>query len=744
MDNHINHIAFSKHRNALLIVVGLGLCATVLMLSFFIYKFWHISHGFNQVSLVTTKTHQAQQLLNQLALSQVESQVLSQLLITSNNQHLTNLYRQNVIKKQTYLNRLQQVTQDKSLGLEIRSIEKMLLRFNQSYSKRKVNRDQYHAMQVAIQQQIDSLIVDFRAQLRAKGLNDASGLVTYGYMLSVGTICLLLLWVVVLYFSRKNLKAYDRLQENLVQREFLLSNIISTIPARLFWKDKALRYQGCNNLFAQDVGLIDPALLIGKQDEDLMWQKKELTSLHATDKSIIETGVATINRERYQNRPDGSEAVVLVSKVPLRDKVGDIVGLLGVYTDITNRKKEEERFKRLQKRNKLILDASAEGIYGVDKQGITTFANPAAAEMVGWAVEDMIGKSLHEIIHHSHEDGTHYPRHECPTYAAFTEGKTQQVENDIYWRKDGSFFYVNFVSAPIWENGEVTGAVVVFNDVTERKQLLAEMRKHQEQLEDLVGERTHDLIEARDLAEEANRAKSEFLANMSHEIRTPMHGILSFASFGCKKVGAVDEAKLKTYFEKIHASASRLMCLLDGVLDLSKIEVGKMRYNKSQCQIMEAVNPAISDLEAYAADKSLTLRARGDAQDAMIYADIGRINQVVRNLISNGIKFSHTGTEIVVTVTQEKDDTNPYILMSVENKGVGIPVGELERIFDKFNQSTQTQTGAGGTGLGLAISREIVNHHGGKIWAENGKDGWTRFNVQLPKNWQEDGPRGET
>lgn len=145
---------------------------------------------------------------------------------------------------------------------------------------------------------------------------------------------------------------------------------------------------------------------------------------------------------------------------------------------------------KLKKRNELILNSAGEGIYGLDSKGNTTFVNPAAAEMIGWAPEELIGKPQHKILHHSHADGSPYPNTECPIYAAFKDGKIHSVKDEVFWRKDGTSFPVEYVSTPIWEKDKLVGAVVVFRDVTkereaeeELKRAYSEVQRLKEQLE---------------------------------------------------------------------------------------------------------------------------------------------------------------------------------------------------------------------------------------------------------------------
>jgi signal transduction histidine kinase len=230
------------------------------------------------------------------------------------------------------------------------------------------------------------------------------------------------------------------------------------------------------------------------------------------------------------------------------------------------------------------------------------------------------------------------------------------------------------------------------------------------------------------IAETANQAKSVFLANISHELRTPMHGILSFARFGLRDASSATREDLSSYFNEIMGSASKLMELLNDLLDLSKLESGRMEYNKYTCDLFSLCQGVNSEFTASMQERHLTCSLQKDSSSTHAVIDPNRITQVLRNLVSNAIKFASENTEIVLSIYSLSDQLH----VSVTNVGVDIPERELESIFDKFVQSSKTRTNAGGTGLGLAICREIIGQHGGKIWAQSGADGITRFIFSLP------------
>lgn len=241
-------------------------------------------------------------------------------------------------------------------------------------------------------------------------------------------------------------------------------------------------------------------------------------------------------------------------------------------------------------------------------------------------------------------------------------------------------------------------------------------------------ERTIDLQEAKKMAEAANDAKSTFLSNVSHELRTPMHGILSFASFGIKKHATANPDKILDYFHKIRQSGETLLTLLNDLLDLAKLESGKITYKFRPANLNSLIDIVREEYNSLALEHNLTIRCEHLEANGKITLDADKIRQVLHNLLNNAIKFSPEGGTIDVISFKKADS----IVVSIRDQGAGIPGNELESIFDKFVQSSKNKSGAGGTGLGLPICREIIAAHKGRIWAENNPDIGASLSFEIP------------
>ena len=323
-------------------------------------------------------------------------------------------------------------------------------------------------------------------------------------------------------------------------------------------------------------------------------------------------------------------------------------------------------------------------------------------------------------------------------------------------RGDGSYRWILARGFPVRnDQGRVEKIVGIAENITERK--LAEQKLHKAhiELEHKVKDRTEELMseiderkqietylfEAKQEAEFANRAKSEFLSNISHELRTPMHQILSYSKFGVDKVDKVKKERLLHYFSKIGIIGKNLLSLLNDLLDLSKLESGKMDYDMQNHDLKKVIKDVANEFTLLLSEKELSLNIIEKDIAAEITCDKYKIGQVMRNFLSNAIKFTPTGKmisillepgELINEQSISKLKKVPAACITVKDQGIGIPEDELKSIFNKFIQSSKTKTNAGGTGLGLSICQKIIKDHHGKIWAENNPEAGSTFSFLLP------------
>jgi len=412
-------------------------------------------------------------------------------------------------------------------------------------------------------------------------------------------------------------------------------------------------------------------------------------------------------------RKDGVVVACGVTNVPI--VVGDqVVGAYGIASDIRERKQYIEQIERLSYRHSLILSSIAEGLYMLDQQGRAIFLNPAAERMLGYALEEFVGVS-YEVVHHARADGTPYSREANPIGRTIADGQARSMNEEVFWRKDGTSFLVEYRVNPIIDDGRIVGAVVVFNDVT--------------------GER--EIRQAKENAERADRAKSEFLAMMSHEIRTPMNGILGMTDL-LLETGLT--AEQKEFAEIIHASGETLLRILNDILDFSKIEAGKLVLEDEPFDLLGTIAMTIDLFKPRAEQKGLELICRVAPEvPGIAVGDATRFRQVLTNLIGNAIKFTESGSVSVTIAVRERPcpdgrEASKLLRVTVEDTGIGIPADKLQHLFQSFSQLHPALSRTyGGTGLGLAITKRLVELMGGAIAVDSteGKGSVFRFETEL-------------
>jgi PAS domain S-box-containing protein len=411
----------------------------------------------------------------------------------------------------------------------------------------------------------------------------------------------------------------------------------------------------------------------------------------------MEGGVQYWTEEYRVRRADGTYAHVFDRAFILRDEHGVAQRMIGAMVDVSARKSSEEAIARLVQQNEMLLGSMAEGIFGIDVHGRTTFVNEAAAELLGWNVAELLGCNIHELVHHSREDGAAYPWTECPAYSVLTGVHASTVTTDVFWRKDGTSVAIEYSCRPMRDpSGAPAGAVVTFRDITERRAV--------------------------------ERMKDEFVSVVSHELRTPLtsiRGALGLLAGG--RVGELPD-KAKRMLDIAVSNTDRLVRLINDILDIERMESGRITLQRNFCDAGDLIDEVVEVMRPMAARAGIELEALPCA--TQIFADPDRIAQTITNLIANAIKFSDPSTRVTVSAREERGK----VVFEVADQGRGIPESKLEAIFERFQQVDASDSREkGGSGLGLAICRSIVRQHGGEIWAESAIGHGSRFRFTIPR-----------
>ncbi|MDD5389966.1 MAG: PAS domain S-box protein [Gallionellaceae bacterium] len=425
-------------------------------------------------------------------------------------------------------------------------------------------------------------------------------------------------------------------------------------------------------------------------------------------------------------RKDGSHFPVEYHTAQIREQ-GEIIGAVVVFQDSTERLRIEveldryrhhleasvaQRTAQLQEaeqKSRLILETSANGLYGMDNTGKLIFINPAGGKMLGYAADDLIGRPVHATLHHTHADGTPYPASVCPMLAVLRSGEPARDDDDLFWRADGTPLPVATAAQPMIKDGRIVGAVVSFIDISQRKALDAA--------------RDQALAEA----ERLTRVKSEFLANMSHEIRTPLNGVLGLAQIGCRD--SAGRGKASETFARIVQSGKLLLGIINDILDFSKIEAGKIEIESLPIELLTVLREVTNLMNERAQAKGLAFRIR-KAPDlpAVCICDPVRLGQILINLLSNAVKFTESGS-VTLGIARQGD----ALVFTVTDTGIGMTPEQVARLFRPFEQADGSTTRRfGGTGLGLAITHRLLQLMGGEIRVESQPGVGSRFEVRLP------------
>ncbi len=517
----------------------------------------------------------------------------------------------------------------------------------------------------------------------------------------------------------------------------LLRMMADNVPDMIWAKDLQKRYLFANKAMCRDLlNAVDTDEPHGRTD--MFFALRERAS-HPTDAQWHTFGELCQDSDEatlQQNRPSvfeesgnvkGRMTVLEVHKAPFLDDAGRVIGIVGSARDITERKKldmelgrhrdhledlvreKTEELLATEARASRVLEAAADGLFGVDTAGQITFINPAGCRMLGYPAEKVVGRQAHALFHHAHPDGRTFPAAECPLCHAWRDGTDSRMDDATFWTADGGALPVAVATRPMIEVGRLVGAVVSFVD-TSVQRAATEARER-----------------ALAAAENLAQTRSQFLANMSHEIRTPMNGMLGFAQIGLRHHD--DPAKARTAFERILAAGDQLIGVVNDVLDFAKVDSGKLAIEPAAMDPAEVARRAGDLFAERARAKGLVLSVSlSPTLPARCMGDALRLGQILNNLLSNAVKFTEAGA-VELSAAREGD----HLLFRVIDSGIGMTEAQMAALFNPFQQADSSTTRRyGGTGLGLAICKRLLEMMAGDIHVESAPGRGSRFDVSLP------------
>jgi PAS domain S-box-containing protein len=366
--------------------------------------------------------------------------------------------------------------------------------------------------------------------------------------------------------------------------------------------------------------------------------------------------------------------------------------------------------QRVTRRTELILQSVGDGIVGFDLDGRVTFANRRAAKTIGLEVEQLVGRKGHGLAVHCGDGGTLCDGANCPLEAALRSGKEERGENAGFFRKDGTIVPVAYSSAPVYEGSELVGAVFSFRDVTVRKRLESE------------------LTAARDAAEAGSRAKSVFLANMSHELRTPLNAIIGYSEMLQEELNDEGMQSLAADAVKIQTAGKRLLAMISDILDIAKLEAGRMRPAIEPVDLPRLIEEVASMNAPRFAARANRLEIASAAEAPGFVSDPTMLRRVLDALLDNANKFSSSATTHLLASADGE-----AVSFTVIDRGAGMSEEQSRSLFEPFTPGNAgTTKKSDGSGVGLALSKRLADALGGSLHVRSSVGEGSEFTFRVP------------
>jgi len=489
-------------------------------------------------------------------------------------------------------------------------------------------------------------------------------------------------------------------EKQVLEERKLLRTLIDNLPDTIYVKDRYCRKVIANPADLKVIGLESEDEAIGKTDLELFSGEIGLRG-HLDDLRVIQRGEAVLNHQEAFCDADGRKKWLLTSKIPIFDDNGNSSGLVGIGRDISEIKNAEEKIQKLS----MSIEQSPSSIVITDVNGDIEYVNPKFTEITGYTAEEVMGQNP-RILKSGHTPSEVY----IQLWDTISSGEVWRGEL-LSRKKNGKYFWEWITMTSIKnEYDEIINYVAIKEDISVRKQMEA------------------DLIVAKNKAEESDRLKSAFLANMSHEIRTPLNSIIGFSELLADSHFEI--AEKDEFIGHIISNGNSLLSIISDIMDISKMESGMVYIRTREVPVLKIVTDIGRNYRCRFEEKGIDFRIKYEMEleAVRIMADPERLNQIFNNLLSNALKFTNEGF-----VQLEYTQKGAMLQFEIKDTGIGIPADFHAKIFDRFSQVEASNSRQyGGNGLGLAITKNLVELMGGKIWLESEPKIGTSFFFTLP------------
>ncbi|MFW9865658.1 MAG: PAS domain S-box protein [Candidatus Thorarchaeota archaeon] len=503
------------------------------------------------------------------------------------------------------------------------------------------------------------------------------------------------------------------LLEELNNSRKMFQIVLDNIPQYIFWKDRESKFLGCNTNFSRVAGVGEPKNIVGKMDFDLPWKSEEAESYYEIERLVMESGKPEFHVIEPQLQADGKQAWLDVNRIPLHDSQGKVIGLLGTYEDITERKIAEEKLKESEEKFRTITEQSFMGII-IIQDGNIKYINEVLPSIMGYNHQEVLKWSSEDFFKLLH-----------PEDLPIAMKRFQRMQMGSMGTQ-GSYLYRLFTKSREIKWIDLNSKVIQYQGKNAILVTVADMTAKRE-AEKLILEENKRLLEL-------NKLRKDLITRISHELRTPLTSIYGVSQILLSEsiIPTLSE-EIRAYIEIFHRGTLRLKELVENLLDASRLDTQKLELRRERINLSKLTAGCIEELIYLINSRDLSIHL--DQPDVIYYnVDKNRLSQAIINLLSNAIKNTPLGGKICVKIVE----SNEFIDIVVKDTGVGITHEEKQKLFQKFGKieryGQNLDVDIEGAGLGLYISKQIVELHKGQILVESdGRNKGSTFIIRLFK-----------